>query len=602
MGDIRASEIHPGKKDFVNALFSFRGRINRGRFWGTLAPLLLISAASQIAIVANLGNVGDTTVAVLSLIGIAVFITITWIALATYVKRWHDLNKAGWFVLTLLIPFVNFAVLIYLGLAPGTIGSNRFGDPPNADADINHGGRETHGISVEEVYGKKMTPTFTDEKSSIDVKRETSGKLNLIIGGVALGVGIFIVAIDIVLYKEIVEWRNGFYAFYLGSIVTLLVCVSIRFESLFGYILVLVPAFFLEAYYIVVLYDESLYNAFIMEDLGNYLYPEKFPYVYSISVLVIGLSIFLKLNFFATGIKPVTGREISDEKVEETKSALEVDEKSETKSGTNEEESAVADVVAEPVDEDSQTSLPSQNESGSEGPVPPLELYSRAMDEISKGNAVEAKELLNQIIDSSKDVELTLKAKLHIQKIDQGPQRGIPIWLFAIPFFILVKVKNIRLTEEIYYGLIACVGIIVLIWSWKSWQNFAIDDAENKVTSASGWLWFIAFANIILGIVVHYDIFQPPFPVDWKFQVIFGIGFLAAAAITSWTRNMLSALALVLAIVAWGADTIIIAVEIVLAGFSVAPSAYIMLVMHLIILNSIVGALGGFNGIFKMRA
>ena len=65
---------------------------------------------------------------------------------------------------------------------------------------------------------------------------------------------------------------------------------------------------------------------------------------------------------------------------------------------------------------------------------------------------------------------------------------------------------------------------------------------------------------------------------------------------------MLSVLVLVLAIVAWGADTIIIAVEIVLAGFSVAPFEYVMLVIHLIILNSIVGALSGFNGIFKMRA
>jgi len=97
MGDIRASEFHPGKKDFVNALFSFRGRINRGRFWGTLAPLLLISAASQIAIVANLGNVGDTTVAVLSLIGIAVFITLVCSNPVNSIREFRclDLSRPG---------------------------------------------------------------------------------------------------------------------------------------------------------------------------------------------------------------------------------------------------------------------------------------------------------------------------------------------------------------------------------------------------------------------------------------------------------------------------------------------------------------------------
>jgi uncharacterized membrane protein YhaH (DUF805 family) len=40
-------------------------------------------------------------------------------AITCHVRRWHDLGKSGWNVLTLFIPFVNFIILLYLLLAPG---------------------------------------------------------------------------------------------------------------------------------------------------------------------------------------------------------------------------------------------------------------------------------------------------------------------------------------------------------------------------------------------------------------------------------------------------------------------------------------------------
>ena len=51
-----------------------------------------------------------------------------WVALATYVKRWHDLGKSGWMVLTLFIPYINLLILLYLGLAPGTPEANKYGE------------------------------------------------------------------------------------------------------------------------------------------------------------------------------------------------------------------------------------------------------------------------------------------------------------------------------------------------------------------------------------------------------------------------------------------------------------------------------------------
>ncbi len=110
-----------------NSLFTFDGRIRRSTFWAVIAPLFLISFGLQIAIAVSAESGSVTVVAVIALI---YFIPAIWVALATYVKRWHDLNKSGWMVLAMFIPLVNILVLLYLGIAPGTVGANKFGNEP----------------------------------------------------------------------------------------------------------------------------------------------------------------------------------------------------------------------------------------------------------------------------------------------------------------------------------------------------------------------------------------------------------------------------------------------------------------------------------------
>ena len=58
--------------------------------------------------------------------------------IAVQVRRFHDQDKSGWFVLLALIPFVgSIAVLVFMCLE-GTKGPNRFGpDPKNpANAEV----------------------------------------------------------------------------------------------------------------------------------------------------------------------------------------------------------------------------------------------------------------------------------------------------------------------------------------------------------------------------------------------------------------------------------------------------------------------------------
>ena|SRR5688572_23428923 len=46
------------------------------------------------------------------------------------IRRLHDLNRSGWWSLTIFIPLANVILGIYLIFQPGSPSSNKFGPPP----------------------------------------------------------------------------------------------------------------------------------------------------------------------------------------------------------------------------------------------------------------------------------------------------------------------------------------------------------------------------------------------------------------------------------------------------------------------------------------
>jgi uncharacterized membrane protein YhaH (DUF805 family) len=58
------------------------------------------------------------------------FLIIAWPAIAISIKRWHDRDKAGWWLLILFVPVVGIWNLIECGFLPGTPAANRFGPDP----------------------------------------------------------------------------------------------------------------------------------------------------------------------------------------------------------------------------------------------------------------------------------------------------------------------------------------------------------------------------------------------------------------------------------------------------------------------------------------
>ena len=117
------------------ALFSFEGRIKRSTFWLIYLGMCVavgIVAAVVFFMAAPAGG-GDPTDSMSTGVLVAIVVGyafVIWVSLATQVKRWHDMDKSGWFVLLNFIPLVNLLVLLYIGFNPGTEGGNRFGPGP----------------------------------------------------------------------------------------------------------------------------------------------------------------------------------------------------------------------------------------------------------------------------------------------------------------------------------------------------------------------------------------------------------------------------------------------------------------------------------------
>ncbi|RKU27514.1 DUF805 domain-containing protein [Candidatus Poribacteria bacterium] len=105
---------------FFAILFSFKGRVNRAKFW--MVNLLLIVVVGIMVLI-----YGEEGSVILFPFGILCF----WAGLAITAKRWHDRNKSAWWILIELIPILGpIWAFVELGFCKGTDGPNRFGPDP----------------------------------------------------------------------------------------------------------------------------------------------------------------------------------------------------------------------------------------------------------------------------------------------------------------------------------------------------------------------------------------------------------------------------------------------------------------------------------------
>lgn len=104
-------------KLFFSNYINFEGRSNRGEYWWAFLAIILISIGLTV-IDAMLG---------IGLLGLIFSLATLVPGIAIGIRRLHDIDKSGWFLLIGLIPLIGALVLIYFFIQKPTPGPNRFG-------------------------------------------------------------------------------------------------------------------------------------------------------------------------------------------------------------------------------------------------------------------------------------------------------------------------------------------------------------------------------------------------------------------------------------------------------------------------------------------
>lgn len=124
-------DLEPRQSGLAWLLFSVEGRITRRPWWYVSIFVFAVywGYLNEIFISFWLGGlpVSAYSIAILTLALIATAF-VTWIDVAVTCKRFHDLDKSGWWYLIRCIPyFGHLWILIECGFMPGTDGPSRFG-------------------------------------------------------------------------------------------------------------------------------------------------------------------------------------------------------------------------------------------------------------------------------------------------------------------------------------------------------------------------------------------------------------------------------------------------------------------------------------------
>lgn len=108
--------------DLQKLLFTADGRLNRQPYWLVGIGLGVCSLVVQ----------GVAHLLGADILGMLVAVLVMVPSVMLGIKRCHDRDRSGWFLLVLLVPVVALWPVVELLFLPGTPGPNRFGPDPLA--------------------------------------------------------------------------------------------------------------------------------------------------------------------------------------------------------------------------------------------------------------------------------------------------------------------------------------------------------------------------------------------------------------------------------------------------------------------------------------
>jgi uncharacterized membrane protein YhaH (DUF805 family) len=115
----------------------FDGRAPRSEYWWfQLFNLLVVLVAYGLLIVFALAGRSYAIIAIFAL-ALVVYAIVSFIpSIAVTVRRLHDTDKSGWWLLIVFVPYIGAIVLLIFMILPSSPGINRFGPPYGMAGDI----------------------------------------------------------------------------------------------------------------------------------------------------------------------------------------------------------------------------------------------------------------------------------------------------------------------------------------------------------------------------------------------------------------------------------------------------------------------------------
>ena len=110
--------------EIIKKYAKFEGRANRPQYWYFVLTQFLAFFILELLCVIPFVNI----IAGLALLVLWLGLIVPGIAVA--VRRLHDTNKSGWWLLLCFVPFVGSIVILVFMCLEGTKGANKYGDEP----------------------------------------------------------------------------------------------------------------------------------------------------------------------------------------------------------------------------------------------------------------------------------------------------------------------------------------------------------------------------------------------------------------------------------------------------------------------------------------
>lgn len=125
--------------NFLRKYVVFTGRASRSEYWYAYlfyAIMVVLAMIGDFSLTIQTLTVDSNVEAPItflsSLIGVILFFPILTVA----IRRLHDTNRSGWWLLIIFVPLIGVIALIVFFCQRGTEGANRFGEDPVAAGEV----------------------------------------------------------------------------------------------------------------------------------------------------------------------------------------------------------------------------------------------------------------------------------------------------------------------------------------------------------------------------------------------------------------------------------------------------------------------------------